>query len=475
MSDSTTLLKVIDNSLDLYIAFNKLGKISYMNKAAMNELGVSDFSDLPVDINFFMNADSRISTNNDTAIVFDGAIHESMIYRKNMTCFPASVRSVVIDNDDDLHYMVILRNRSAEIALEKKCETIEEEAVAAAKTKDEFVANVTHELRTPVNGILGNTRILLENENDTEKLNTLHTIEHSCNVMHELINNILDFSKLEAGKFTLENREFEFSKMIDFIKSNHQSKLNEKGLNFVVNISKDIPNKIIGDELRIGQVLNNLLSNACKFTSVGSVTLQALKTDQKDNRIELFFMVIDTGIGLEKSDYDKLFKSFSQVDASITRQYGGTGLGLNISKQLVEMMGGSINVNSEKGRGTMFSFSIWVDVPEDEAVSGGVNDIKPGEAEMLELLQNNYASETRTFGSEENLKELRKLMEKLVLCIEMKNWAKAEGFAETIKQMTADAPKEIKTSCLRLKMAVQKADYDKSIEAFNASKGVMEL
>ena len=121
-------------------------------------------------------------------------------------------------------------------------------------------------------------------------------------------------------------------------------------------IAPDIPEYLIGDELRISQILNNLISNACKFTSVGEIHVEAVKTSQSGNKVELFFVVMDSGIGIEKANMDKLFKSFSQVDASISRKYGGTGLGLNICKQLVELMGGNIHVESEVGKGTIFSF-----------------------------------------------------------------------------------------------------------------------
>ena len=144
--------------------------------------------------------------------------------------------------------------------------------------------------------------------------------------MNQIINNILDFSKLEAGKFTLDNQKFSFRGMVDYVKATHNVKATEKGLDFFVTMSSDIPEYVIGDELRIVQVLNNLLSNACKFTSIGKVALEVVKTAQIGKKIELFFMVIDSGIGIGQDQMDKLFQSFSQVDASISRKYGGTGL-----------------------------------------------------------------------------------------------------------------------------------------------------
>ena len=287
-------------------------------------------------------------------------------------------------------------------------------------------------------------------------------IERGCNDMNNIINNILDFSKLEAGKFTLETREFDFRSMIDYVKANHMPKITEKGLQFFVTVSPEIPERLIGDELRIVQVLNNILSNACKFTSVGKVSLEVLMTSRKANRLELFFIVTDTGIGIDKADQDKLFKSFSQVDASVSRKYGGTGLGLNISKQLVTLMGGSINVESEKNKGTNFTFSVWVDIPEDEvdSVPMELDDKTQSFFETAEEEENTLY----VFGTEDNSNELEDKMSKLVLAVEMDNWEKAEMFMEVIRQLTENAPREIKTATLRLKMAVQKADYDKTME-----------
>ena len=297
--------------------------------------------------------------------------------------------------------------------------------------------------------------------------------------MHALINNILDFSKLEAGKFVLEPRKFNFRNMIDYVKGNHSARITEKGLDFTIKVSPEIPECIIGDELRIVQVLNNLISNAYKFTSVGGVHVEAVKTAQNGKQIELFFMVIDTGIGIAKADQDKLFKSFSQVDASISRKYGGTGLGLNICKQLVELMGGNIHVESNLGKGTIFSFHIWVELPEEECKgnnvqqsteSSGGNTVRTDEQVLLQKLQSltegNLSENIWKYGTPENKEEIEKKMSKLILSVEMENWEKAEMFAETVKQLLEEAPKEIKSAALRMKMAVQRGNYEKATSAF---------
>lgn len=464
---------IIDNALEIFIAHDRAGYILIANRPARQELGYDEeLLQQQVSVLFPESASMVESTLSDE-VIYDGIEREMMIYRKNKTCFRALVKAIQTD-DPSMPYVIMISNISDKFSLEKMIEQVKSEAEAASKIKSEFVANVTHELRTPVNGILGNTRILLEKDQDSEQLRILQTIEHGCNEMNNLINSILDFSKLEAGKFTLENRKFEFRNMIDYVKTTHMPKITEKGLKFFVTISPEIPEFIIGDELRIGQILNNLLSNACKFTHVGRVSLEVLKTAQDKNRMELVFMVVDTGIGIDKADSDKLFKSFSQVDASVSRKYGGTGLGLNISKQLVELMGGNITVDSEKNKGTMFSFSIWVEIPEGDVEKYiGHNDVyQPGSLSDA-IAGDDSGADIKTFGTETNQKEIDSLLSKIILCVEMDNWEKAEAFGESIKELTADAPKEIKTSALRLKMAIQKADYDKTTVAYETLKGLL--
>lgn len=460
--------QIINSAIEIFLSYDDDKRILMMNESARKELMYTD-NDIGTSV-------SRLFQNEDMSeITYDGMIRQMMIYRSNQTCFRAQVKAIKTDSQIAPHVLMI-RNISDQYALEKAAEIARKETEATAKVKTEFVANVTHELRTPVNGILGNTNILLENEVDPKKIGLLNTISKSCGAMNELINGILDFSKLDAGKFTLENRKFNFRNMIDYVKSTHMPKITEKGLKFFVTISPDIPEFVIGDELRISQILNNLLSNACKFTNVGKISLEALMTAQEKNRIELFFIVLDTGIGIAKSDEDKLFKSFSQVDASVSRKYGGTGLGLNISKQLVDLMGGHITVDSELNKGTMFSFSIWVETPEEETV------------EVKLPVDNNYAKNIHealgaddeierayVYGSEENRKELDEHMSKLILCLEMENWEKAENFSNSIKQLTIQAPKDIKVAALRMKMAVQKADYDRSVDEYNTLKELCEL
>ena len=241
-------------------------------------------------------------------------------------------------------------------------------------------------------------------------------------------------------------------------------------------VSPQGPQHIIGDELRIVQILNNLLSNALKFTTIGQITVEVIRTAQVNDRIELFFIVKDSGIGIDNADKDKLFQSFSQVDASISRKYGGTGLGLNICKQLVELMGGTIEVESEKNRGSTFSFSIWAGACEEDMVPVQMEDLKMPSFSMESSVDESRekAENTRQYGTPENQEVLKRNLSKLILCVEMENWEKAEMFMETIRQLTEGAPREVGRIILRLKMAVQKENYDKVSSGFEELKTLLQ-
>lgn len=459
----------VEDALEMILMFDPRGVITYANAAIRTQLGYEkDICGEHIS-NVFPGTFKPIGEECAVDDICSDEIQSLMAYRKNLTCFPVEAK-IVKGNGQDI-YICMMNDMLEKEFLNKKLDQMEEETQQAAKVKSEFVANVTHELRTPVNGILGNVRELLDEEADERKLRSLRLMERCCEDMHKLINNILDFSKLDAGKFVLDPQKFNFRDMLNYIKSSHINRITEKGLEFFVTVSPQVPEFVVGDELRIVQILNNVLSNAQKFTSVGKISLEVLQTAQVDDEVELFFIIVDTGIGIDKADEDKLFKSFSQVDASISRKYGGTGLGLNICKQLVELMGGNIGIESEKNRGTTVSFSIWVKASgEKKTVISDRKEIPLPAAQA----EDDKTVELRQYGTEANKEELRKNMSKLILCVEMENWEKAEMFMESIKQLTDGAPREVGLKVLRLKMAVQKENYDKVTVGLEELKALVD-
>lgn len=412
-----------------------------------------------------------------------GISFETVAYRTNETCFSVVAYLAQLQESTGCYGFCRIHDIVQQKETKKELRTAKMEVEETHKERNEMVANVTHELRTPVNGVLGLAQNLLDTGLDSEQRETIELIIQCCNNMIKIINNILDFSKIQAGKFTIEYTEFNFYQMMDNIVKVNRTQAESKGLKLICNVGEDIPELMTGDELRVTQVLNNLLSNAIKFTSMGQVTLNVVKSFETEEELELFFMVTDSGIGISEEEKDKLFKSFSQVDASITRKFGGTGLGLSIVKKLVEMMGGDINVESEKGKGSTFSFSIKVKkiVSEED----NKTEEKTEKAEEKTEYSFNYSggfqldeeeeeNNLYKLGSEENIKAIDENCEKLVLCIEMENWNRANSFADTIKLLVADDPMNLKRKAFRLQMTVRKGDHQAALDDYEVLKKAIE-
>lgn len=260
------------------------------------------------------------------------------------------------------HLEQLVRERTQEASKAR------DQALAASRAKSEFLATMSHEIRTPMNAIVGFTQLLLQSKLNEKQRHQVMNIDVSGRNLLQIINDILDFSKIEAGKLDLEFVEFDVFELCDQIETVYISQAKEKGVELSFILDHKIPKNLLGDSLRINQVITNLVSNALKFTSEGSVTVMARAKNKTDEQCDVEFVCQDSGIGILPEHQAKLFTSFTQADGSTTRQYGGTGLGLSICKKLVEKMGGAIWVESQMGQGSKFFFRIPLEIRADKSI-----------------------------------------------------------------------------------------------------------
>ena len=267
----------------------------------------------------------------------------------------ATISPIKDEEGNITHYVYVKEDISERKVFENELLSAKEKAEEASNAKSRFLANMSHEIRTPMNGIVGMAQLLTLTDLNEEQSEYVDMIHYSSDVLLKIINDVLDFSKIESGKFKLNEEEFNIIELLDNTFKILRSDAESKRLKFVFDVDKSLNIKVLGDRYRLNQILTNLISNAIKFTQQGEIRVKVKEIARKGSKIKLEFIISDTGIGIPSDKFDNLFESFTQLENPYVKQYMGTGLGLSIVKRLIDMMKGEINVTSEEDKGSEFT------------------------------------------------------------------------------------------------------------------------
>ena len=358
--------KIIGSAFDAFLGVSEKGMISDWNAQAAATFGWTAEEAIGRPVEDFIQFDQETANGQSLLSLIrgrsDDPLHGQRLEltgrHKSGVLFPAEMSISAIVIGTGAFFAAFVHDVTERKLAARQMEEARQAAEAASRAKSEFVANMSHEIRTPLNGVIGMTDLALETELTREQREYLETVRLSADSLLSVINDILDFSKIEAGKVELEEMRYDIRECLELTLKTLAMRADEKGLELLCDISPSIPDAVLGDSGRLRQIVTNLIGNAIKFTSEGEVALHLVAENSARGESELHFTISDTGIGIAPDKLETVFHSFSQADTSTTREYGGTGLGLTISRRLVEIMGGRIWIESELGKGSHFHFSV---------------------------------------------------------------------------------------------------------------------
>ncbi len=404
LQDKLAELELIVRHAGVGIAYVKGRTIVGLNEAAAEIIGIQ--------VENLLNQDTRILFPDDDSYEKFTQIYYPKLRSGDIVDLEYKTRNNVgqstwvrltgqaVDRDalDEKGAVWIIQDTTTIHTSQKKLEEARQQAEEASRSKSNFLANMSHEIRTPMNVIIGMTRLVLETSLDADQKKYLRRIESASSMLLDILNGILDLSKIEAGQLILEERPCLMEQLLDQVYSSMTGLAQEKNIVLSMEKQDNVPEAFLGDPLRLGQVLINLLGNAIKFTDQGEVCLSVrVDGEEEDGRQRIYFAVSDTGIGIPAKHQHTLFNSFQQADSSISRRYGGSGLGLAISRQLVHLMGGEIGFKSTEGAGSTFFFTIAVRPCDPAKVrqgyAGDSVQVEPDESLAILLVEDNEANQ----------------------------------------------------------------------------------